>query len=57
MSLGRISFNPIWVFYRGTETLDRLSQLKGKRIGLGLAIRVTPKSSPQTASILIMQPC
>ena len=41
MSLGRISFNPVWVFYRGTETLDRLSQLEGKRIGLGLAIRVT----------------
>jgi hypothetical protein len=34
MSLGRIGFNPIWVFYRGTETLDRLSQLKGKRIGM-----------------------
>ena len=34
MSLGRISFNPIWVFYHGTETLDRLSQLKGKRIGM-----------------------
>ena len=27
MSFGRIGFNPIWVFYRGTETLDRLSQL------------------------------
>jgi TRAP-type uncharacterized transport system substrate-binding protein len=37
MSLGRISFNPIWVFYRGTETLDRLSQLKGKRIGMTTA--------------------
>ena len=39
LSLGRITFNPIWVFYRGTETLDRLSQLKGKRVGafLGLA--------------------
>jgi TRAP-type uncharacterized transport system substrate-binding protein len=32
MSLGRIGFNPIWVFYRGTETLERLSQLKDKRI-------------------------
>jgi TRAP-type uncharacterized transport system substrate-binding protein len=34
MSLGRIGFNPIWIFYRGTETLDRLTQLKGKRIGM-----------------------
>jgi len=41
MSLGRISYNPIWIFYNGTETLDRLSQLKGKRIGMGPALRVT----------------
>ena len=34
MSLGRIGYNPIWIFYHGTETLDRLSQLKGKRIGM-----------------------
>ncbi len=36
MSLGRISFQPIWLFYRGTETLDRLAQLKGKRIAVGI---------------------
>jgi TRAP-type uncharacterized transport system substrate-binding protein len=40
MSLGRVGLNPIWIFYRGTETLDRLSQLEGKRIGLGLANRL-----------------
>ena len=34
MSLGRVGYNPIWIFYHGTETLDRLSQLKGKRIGM-----------------------
>jgi hypothetical protein len=33
MSLGRITYNPIWFFYREPETLDRLTQLKGKRIG------------------------
>jgi len=43
MSLGRVSFNPIWVFYRGTETLDRLSQLKGKRIALLLAVGAPTK--------------
>jgi TRAP-type uncharacterized transport system substrate-binding protein len=31
-SLGRVTYNPIWFFYRGTEPLDRLTQLKGKRI-------------------------
>lgn len=33
LSLGRISYNPIWIFYRGSETLDRVTQLRGKRIG------------------------
>jgi hypothetical protein len=40
MSLGRVSFNPIWFFYRGTETLDRLTQLKGKRIAGNFAFPV-----------------
>ncbi len=31
VSLGRIDAAPFWIFYRGPETLDRLSQLKGKR--------------------------
>ena len=31
VSLGRIDAAPFWIFYRGSETLDRLSQLKGKR--------------------------
>ena len=31
VSLGRIGAAPFWIFYRGSETLDRLSQLKGKR--------------------------
>ncbi len=36
VSLGRVAFNPIWIFYRGDETLERLTRLKGKRIGLNL---------------------
>ena len=36
VSLGRVGFNPILFFYRGTESLDRLSQLKGKRVGASL---------------------
>ncbi len=35
LSLGRVSYQVFWLFYRGAETLDRLTQLKGKRIGVG----------------------
>lgn len=35
LSLGSISYNPLWVFYRSTETFDDFSQLKGKRIAIG----------------------
>jgi uncharacterized protein len=35
LSLGRVSYQVFWLFYRGTETLDHLTQLKGKRIGVG----------------------
>lgn len=39
VSLGRIDYAPLWIFYRGAETLERLTQLKGKRVNVGLAIR------------------
>jgi TRAP-type uncharacterized transport system substrate-binding protein len=35
LSLGRVNYQIFWLFYRGPETLDHLTQLKGKRIGLG----------------------
>lgn len=34
-ALGSLYREPLWVFYRGAEPLDRLSQLAGKRIGIG----------------------
>jgi TRAP-type uncharacterized transport system substrate-binding protein len=37
VSLGRINAAPFWIFYRGAETLDRLSQLKGKRAYVTIA--------------------
>jgi uncharacterized protein len=37
VSLGRISYSPIWFFYRGQEPIEHLSQLKGKRVALSLA--------------------
>ncbi|MCE5263349.1 MAG: ABC transporter substrate-binding protein [Deltaproteobacteria bacterium] len=35
MSLGSLTYTPLWVFYRGEEILDDLSQLRGKRIAVG----------------------
>ena len=37
LSMGRLITEPVWVFYRGAEKLDRLSLLKGKRILTGPA--------------------
>jgi TRAP transporter TAXI family solute receptor len=34
-ALGSLYREPLWVFYRGEKTLDRLSQLAGRRIGVG----------------------
>jgi TRAP transporter TAXI family solute receptor len=34
-SLGSLYREPLWVFYRGEKPLDRLSQLAGKRLGIG----------------------
>ena len=38
ISLGRINNAPIWAFYRGPEHIERLSQLRGKRINVHPAI-------------------
>src|SRR5262252_9925750 len=35
LSLGTVYNNPIWLFYSSSEPIDRLSQLKGKRIAVG----------------------
>jgi TRAP transporter TAXI family solute receptor len=35
LSLGRVAYEPTWVFYRGESRLDQLSQLKGKRVLVG----------------------
>ena len=35
LSLGTVYNNPFWIFYSSNEPLDRLSQLKGKRIAVG----------------------
>ncbi|SFV26809.1 TRAP-type uncharacterized transport system, substrate-binding protein [Hyphomicrobium facile] len=35
LSLGRIAYEPLWVFYNGSTPLERLTELKGKRILVG----------------------
>lgn len=34
-ALGSLYREPLWVFYRGDKRLNRLSQLEGRRIGIG----------------------
>jgi TRAP transporter TAXI family solute receptor len=35
ISLGRLYLEPMWIFYRGDATLDRIADLKGRRIVVG----------------------
>ena len=35
VSLGSVYYEPLWVFYRAKEPIDRLVQLRGKRIAIG----------------------
>ena len=35
LSLGSVSYEPVWVFYRGVERVDRLGQLRSRRIAIG----------------------
>jgi len=34
-SLGFLYYEPLWVFYRGGQGLDRLTQLRGRRLAVG----------------------
>lgn len=35
LSLGSMFYEPVWVFYRGERRLERLTELRGKRIAIG----------------------
>jgi len=37
LSVGRVAYEPLWVFYGGSGKLERLTDLKGKRILVGPA--------------------
>ena len=62
VSLGRVFPQPIWVFYRSTETWETLSALKGKRISPGpigsgtqlLATKLLAKSGIDAATANIV---
>jgi TRAP-type uncharacterized transport system substrate-binding protein len=34
-SIGRVFYEPVWIFYQGPERLERLTQLAGKRVLIG----------------------
>lgn len=50
VSLGSISYQPLWVFYRGTTRITRLSELAGKRIGIG-----APGSGTHTLARILLE--
>jgi TRAP transporter TAXI family solute receptor len=35
-TIAAVSYEPIWVFYRGDSVINRLAQLRGKRIAIGV---------------------
>ena len=35
VSIGRMFYEPLWIFYKHSETFDRIAQLKGLRIAVG----------------------
>ena len=34
-SLGSVAYEPVWVFYRGEQRIDKLYQLDGRRVSIG----------------------
>jgi TRAP transporter TAXI family solute receptor len=35
LNLGSVFYEPVWVFYRGREKIERFAQLRGRRIAIG----------------------
>ncbi|MCX5806494.1 MAG: C4-dicarboxylate ABC transporter substrate-binding protein [Proteobacteria bacterium] len=35
VSIGGLAYTPLWIFYKGKDTYDDLTQLQGKRIAIG----------------------
>lgn len=47
LSLGTVYTQPFWIFYSSNEPLDRLAQLKGKRIAVGPVGSATRSTAEQ----------
>ena len=62
VSAGRISYEPLWIFHKSGETLDRLQLLEGKRLAIGpegsgtrhLALRVLETSGVTAANATLL---
>jgi TRAP-type uncharacterized transport system substrate-binding protein len=64
-SIGRVFYEPVWIFYQGSEKIERLTQLAGKRVLIGpkggatavLAERLLAASgvTPTTATLINME--
>jgi TRAP-type uncharacterized transport system substrate-binding protein len=62
LSVGRIANEPLWIFYNGSTRLERLTDLKGKRIlvgpsgsgtsGLTLRLLAANGISPETTTLI-----
>ncbi len=60
VTLAAIYYEPVWIFYRGSTELNRISQLEGKRIAIGpagsgtraLAMSLVEASSEPSAKVL-----
>lgn len=50
VSLGSVAYQPVWVFYRGTAPLVRLSELAGRHIAIGSA-----GSATRTLALALLQ--
>lgn len=50
VSLGSLYFEPLWVFYRGTSRLERLTDLHGKRVAIG-----EPGSGTRAVAVTLLE--
>ncbi len=50
LSLGSVSYEPIWIFYRGQRVRSRISELAGMRIAIG-----APNTSTQVFATRLLQ--
>lgn len=50
LSLGSVSYQPIWVFYRSSTPIKLLSELAGKRVAIG-----APSSGTRSLALTLLQ--